>query len=55
MSLYNDDEIRQTIKELRTPCWGHGAFGEMERYDPSMRDLRMAQMLEDLLNDRNTR
>ena len=39
----------ELIKELRTPTYGHGAFGERERYDPSSRDLYTAAVLENLV------
>lgn len=43
------EDIENRIKELRTPRYGHGAFGERERYDPSKADLLTALMLENLL------
>lgn len=43
------DTVEALIKKLRTPTWGHGAFGETERYDPSQNDLTTALVLENLV------
>lgn len=53
MALYSDNQIKEMIKELRAPRWGHGAFGESERYDPSQRDLNLADILEEVLKERH--
>ncbi len=41
----NLELVKERIKTLKTPTYGHGAFGESERYEPSKRDIETADML----------
>lgn len=49
MSIYSDQNVQEISGELRQSTWGHGAFGEVERYDPSPRDFAIANLLDELI------
>lgn len=49
---YTNNQIRDLINDLKKPVYGHGAFGEPERHDPSKKDLMLAEILEEILEER---
>ena len=44
-------ECKRQSELLRTPSYGHGCWGESERYDPTKEDLALANLLDEIIKE----